>query len=51
MLMDLLQGKTGIIIVKTTQAMLIAHYPEGVQAPQAVTTVETLGDYLVGLGY
>jgi len=45
------KGKEGIIIVKTTQAILVAHYPETVQPGNAVTTVEQLGDYLVGVGY
>ena len=46
-----LQGKEGIVIVKTTQAILVAHYPETVQPGQAANTVEQLGDYLVGVGY
>jgi len=45
------QGKVGIIIVKTKQAMLIAHHPETVQAGVAANTVEKLGDYLIGVGY
>lgn len=47
----MLQGKEGIVIVKTKQALLIAHYPENVQPGQCVTTVEKLGDYLTGVGY
>ena len=39
------------MIVKTVQAMLVAHYPETVQPGQAVTVVEKLGDYLIGVGY
>jgi Profilin len=46
-----LQGKEGVIIVKTKQTLLITHYPETVQPGQAVTTVEKLGDYLIGTGY
>jgi len=45
------QGKVGIIIVRTKQAMLIAHHPETVQAGVAANTVEKLGDYLIGVGY
>jgi len=43
--------KHGIVCVKSNQAVLIAHYPEGVQAGQANTTVEKLADYLIGVGY
>lgn len=46
-----LQGKEGIVIVKTTQAILVTHYPEGVQPGNAANTVEGLADYLIGVGY
>ncbi|MCJ1482500.1 profilin, required for normal timing of actin polymerization in response to thermal stress [Schaereria dolodes] len=45
------KGKEGIIIVKTTQAILVTHYPESVQPGTAANTVEQLGDYLVSVGY
>jgi len=45
------KGKTGIIIVKTVQALLIAHYPDTVTDQQAATVVEKLADYLIGLNY
>jgi len=45
------KGKEGIVIVKTQQAILVAHYPETVQPGQATNTVEQLGDYLIGVGY
>jgi len=45
------KGKEGVMIVKTKQAILIAHYPETVQPGEAATTVEKLGDYLIGVGY
>ena len=45
------QGKEGVVIVKTKQTLLITHYPETIQPGQAATTVEKLGDYLVGTGY
>jgi profilin len=48
---NFLQGKEGAVIVKTKQTLLITHYPETVQPGQAATTVEKLGDYLVGTGY
>jgi profilin len=45
------QGKTGICIVKTKQAILIGHYGENAQAGNATQTVEALADYLTNLGY
>ena len=45
------KGKEGVVIVKTTQAMLIAHYPESAQPGAATTVVEQLADYLIGVGY
>ena len=40
-----------MIVVKTKQAMLLAHHPETVTTNAAVNTVEALGAYLVGVGY
>lgn len=45
------KGREGVVIVKTTQAILIAHYPETIQPGSAANTVEQLGDYLIGVGY
>ncbi|KAL8657807.1 MAG: hypothetical protein Q9226_001536 [Calogaya cf. arnoldii] len=45
------KGKEGVVIVKTKQAILVAHYPESVQPGSAATTVEQLGDYLIKVGY
>ena len=45
------KGKTGVIIVKTKQALLITHYPDTVQPGSAVNTVEKLGGYLTSVGY
>jgi len=45
------KGKEGIVIVKTKQALLIAHYPETVQPGSATNTVEMMGEYLSKLGY
>ncbi|KXS22448.1 Profilin/allergen [Gonapodya prolifera JEL478] len=45
------QGATGIIAVKTKQAVLIGFYPEGVQPGAATKVVEDLGDYLISVSY
>lgn len=45
------QDDTGIIAVKTKQAIVVAHYPLGVQAPEATAVVEKLADYLISVGY
>ncbi|EOD51062.1 profilin [Neofusicoccum parvum] len=45
------KGREGIILVKTTQAILVTHYPETVQPGVAANTVEQLGDYLISVGY
>lgn len=45
------QGREGVVIVKTTQAILVTHYPESIQPGAAANTVEQLADYLVGVGY
>lgn len=42
---------TGIVAVKTKQAIVVAHYPSGVQAVEATAVVEKLADYLIGVGY
>lgn len=39
------------MIVKTKQALLVSHYPEGVQPGNAANTVEKLADYLLSVGY
>lgn len=41
----------GLITVRTTQAIILAHYPEGVQAGEAAIIVEKLADYLISTGY
>ena len=46
-----MQGREGVVIVKTTKAILVTHYPETVQPGAAANTVEQLADYLVGVGY
>ncbi|KAK1778616.1 profilin [Copromyces sp. CBS 386.78] len=45
------QGKTGVIIVKTTQAILVAHYGENHTAGNSTQAVEALADYLIKSGY
>jgi len=45
------KGREGIVIVKTTQALLVTHYPESVQPGSAANTVEQLADYLIKVGY
>jgi len=45
------KGREGIVIVKTTQALLVTHYPESVQPGAAANTVEQLADYLIKVGY
>jgi profilin len=45
------QGREGVVIVKTTQAILIAHYADGMIAGNAATKVEQLADYLISTGY
>ncbi|PSS12329.1 hypothetical protein M430DRAFT_60587 [Amorphotheca resinae ATCC 22711] len=45
------KGREGVVIVKTTQAILIAHYADGMIAGNAATTVEQLADYLISTGY
>ena len=45
------QGKEGLVVAKTKQAVLIAHHPENIQTNACVNTVEALADYLIGVGY
>ncbi|KAI1409098.1 profilin [Hypoxylon sp. FL1857] len=45
------QGRTGIVVVKTKQAIIVGHYGEGQQAGNATQTVEALADYLIKVGY
>ncbi|OBA16040.1 uncharacterized protein OGAPODRAFT_76889 [Ogataea polymorpha] len=41
----------GVLCVQTKKAILIAHYPAGVQAGEAAKIVEQLADYLISVGY
>jgi len=46
-----LQGREGLVIVKTNMAILLGHYPETVQPGSATKVVEQMGDYLISVGY
>ncbi|BGP19343.1 hypothetical protein JCM10213_006849 [Rhodosporidiobolus nylandii] len=41
----------GIVLVKTTQAVLVAEYAHPVMPGEATKIVEDLADYLIGVGY
>jgi len=45
------KGRDGVVIVKTKQAILIAHYDETMIAGNSAATVEQLADYLIKSGY
>ncbi|KAF2473059.1 Profilin/allergen [Lindgomyces ingoldianus] len=45
------KGKEGLIAMKTTQALLIAHHPAEVQTTNAFSSVAELSDYLIKVGY
>ncbi|KAF1826042.1 profilin II [Dissoconium aciculare CBS 342.82] len=45
------KGKEGVLIVKTTQAIIVSHYGESAQPGAAANVVEKLADYLIGVGY
>ncbi|XP_055339734.1 profilin-2-like [Paramacrobiotus metropolitanus] len=45
------KGAAGAIIVKTTQAIILATYNEAIQPGQCSNVVEKLGDYLKSVGY
>lgn len=45
------QGRTGIAVSTSKQAILVAHHGETHQAGNTTQTVEALKDYLVGQGY
>lgn len=41
----------GVVAVRTKQAILLAHYPRGVEPGSATTVVEKLADYLISVNY
>lgn len=45
------QGKAGLIIAKTVQALILAHHSDSVTTNACVSTVEQLASYLKGVGY
>ncbi|KAF2712387.1 Profilin/allergen [Pleomassaria siparia CBS 279.74] len=45
------KGKEGLIVIKTKQALLIAHHPADIQTPPAFSSVSELANYLIGVGY
>ncbi len=46
-----IQGKEGIVVIKTTQALLIGHHPAEVQTTVAYSSVAELAEYLIKVGY
>lgn len=46
-----LQGRDGVAIAKTKQAIVIGQHGEAQIAGNASSTVEGLADYLIGQGY
>ncbi|OAQ63145.1 profilin [Pochonia chlamydosporia 170] len=45
------QGRLGVAIAKTKQAIVVGHHGETQVAGNASSTVEGLADYLIGQGY
>ncbi|SAM09419.1 hypothetical protein [Absidia glauca] len=45
------KGSDGVCAVKTTQAVLVGVYKEGIQPGSCTKVVEGLADYLLGVGY
>lgn len=45
------QGRSGIAVAKTKQAIVVGHHGEAQVAGNTTSTVETLADYLIGQGY
>lgn len=43
--------QSGIIAVRTGQAIIVGHYPDGIQPGEATKVVEALGDYLIKANY
>ena len=45
------QGKGGVHLVKTNQALLVGVYEAPIEPSAAATVTEKLGDYLKGVGF
>ena len=46
-----IQGKEGIVVIKTKQALLIGHHHAEVQTTNAYSSVAELAEYMKKLGY
>jgi profilin len=46
-----IQGKEGIVAIKTTQALLIGHHPTEIPTTTAYSSVAELAEYLIKVGY
>jgi profilin len=47
----LVQGRLGVAVAKTKQAIVVGHHGEEQVAGNASSTVESLADYLIGQGF
>jgi profilin len=45
------QGRLGVAVAKTKQAIVVGHHGETQVAGNTTSTVEGLADYLIGAGY
>lgn len=45
------QGRLGVAVAKTLQAIVVGHHGEAQVAGNATSTVEGLADYLIGQSY
>jgi profilin len=45
------KDKTGLHIMKTTQAVIVSRYEDPIMPEQCATVTEKLGDYLISVGY
>jgi profilin len=45
------KDKSGIHVMKTTQAVIVARYDDPIMPEQCATVTEKLGDYLISMGY
>ncbi|KAI9282711.1 profilin [Sporodiniella umbellata] len=45
------KNSEGVCIVKTTQAILVGTYKDGIQPGNCTKIVEALADYLISVGY
>ncbi|KUM62344.1 hypothetical protein ACN42_g4760 [Penicillium freii] len=45
------KGKEGVCVVKSSQSIVIAHYPERVQPREAASIVGQLANYLTSIGF